>query len=204
MLLNTTPPPSPVPTVSVAAGGSCGPGGRRGTIPLALAASGEPASAVGLSMTSSNPDLVPTSAIAFGGGGFDRTLAVRPVAGRTGTSVMTITRLSHGQVTGSVPVTVRVGAGGADNLAGGDGTDMMFGRNGADKLAGGGGNDLLCGGNGADNVSGGDGDDTVDGGRAKDRLSGGPEADRFVGGRGKDVAGDLNADDGDTQDGTIP
>jgi hypothetical protein len=187
VLLNTTPPPSAAPTVSVAAGGSCAPGGRQGTIPLALAASEEPAGAVGLSMTSSNPDLVPTSAIEFGGGGFDRTLAVRPVARRTGTSVITINRLSHGQLTGSVQVTVRVGANRADNLAGGDGADMMFGRNGADNLAGLGGNDLLCGGNGADNLSGGDGDDTMSGGSGNDRLTGGDGDDTMSGGSGSDA-----------------
>ena len=204
VLLNTTPPPSAAPTVTIAAGGTCGPGARQGTIPLALAASGEPASAVGLSMTSSNPDLVPTSAITLGGSGVDRTLTVRPVSGRSGTAVVTVNRLSDGQLTGSVPVTVRVGANGADNLAGGDEADMLFGQNGADDLAGGGGTDLLCGGNGPDSLSGGAGDDTVDGGRAKGRLGGGPGADLFVGGPGKDVARDLNRSEGDTQDGTIP
>jgi Ca2+-binding RTX toxin-like protein len=199
VLLNTTPPPSPAPTLSVGAGGSCARGGRQGTIPLALAASEEPASAVGLSMTSSNPDLVPTTAIAFGGGGFDRTLAVRPVAGRTGTSVITINRLSQGQLTGSVQVTVRVGANRADNLAGGDGADMMFGRNGADNLAGLGGNDLLCGGSGADNLSGGDGDDSMSGGSGNDRLTGDDGDDTMSGGSGNDA---LTGDDGhDTMSG---
>jgi Ca2+-binding RTX toxin-like protein len=208
VLLNTTPPPSATATVSVAAGGSCGPDGRQGTVPLALPASGEPASALSLSVTSSKPDLVPTSAITLGGGGLDRTLAVRPVAGRTGTAVITVNRLSDGQRTGSVPVTVRVGGNGADDLrplpGEQDGADMLFGGNGPDTLTGGSGNDLLCGGNGPDTLSGGDGDDTVDGGRAKDRLAGGPGADRFVGGPGKDVAADLNPREGDTQDGTIP
>jgi Ca2+-binding RTX toxin-like protein len=208
VLLNTTPPPSATATVSVAAGGSCGPDGQQGTVPLALPASGEPASAVSLSVTSSEPDLVPTSAITLEGGGLDRTLAVRPIAGRTGTAVITVNRLSDGQRTGSVPVTVRVGGNGADDLrplpGEQDGADMLFGGNGPDTLTGGSGNDLLCGGNGPDTLSGGDGDDTVDGGRAKDRLAGGPGADRFVGGPGKDVAADLNPREGDTQDGTIP
>jgi Ca2+-binding RTX toxin-like protein len=203
-LLNTTPPPTAAPTLSVAAGGSCRSDGQEGTVPLALPASGEPPDAVSLSMTSSTPDLVPTSAITLGGTGFDRTLTVRPVAGRTGTAVITVNRLSDGQRTGSVPVTVRVGANGADDLEGGDGADMLFGGNGADTLTGGGGNDLLCGGNGTDALSGGDGDDTMDGGRAKDRLAGGTGADLFVGGPGKEVAADLSPREGDTQDGTVP
>ena len=67
VLLSSTPAASPAPVVSVAAGGSCAPDGRQGTIPLALADSGEQASAVSLSMTSSNPDLVPTGAVTLGG-----------------------------------------------------------------------------------------------------------------------------------------
>jgi Ca2+-binding RTX toxin-like protein len=208
VLMNITPPPSAAPTVSVAAGGSCAPDGQQGTVPLALPASGEPASAVSLSMTSSNPDLVPTSAITLGGSGFDRTLAVRPVARQTGTAVITVNRLSDGRRTGLVPITVRVGGNGADDLrplpGEEDGADMLFGGNGADTLTGGGGNDLLCGGNGPDALSGGDGDDTLDGGRAADRLTGGSGADSFVGGSGKDVAADLSPREGDTQDGTIP
>jgi len=155
-------------------------------------------------VSSSNQALAPTRGISFGGSGANRTLTVRPVPGRSGTATVTVNGLSDGRVMGSVPVTVRVGANGADDLAGGGGADMLFGQNGADDLAGGGGTDLLCGGNGPDSLSGGAGDDTVDGGRAKDRLGGGPGADLFVGGPGKDVARDLNRSEGDTQDGTIP
>jgi VCBS repeat protein/hemolysin type calcium-binding protein len=204
VLLNTTPPPGPGLGVSVAAGGSCAASGRAGTIALALGDGSAPTDALSLSVSSSNQALVPTRGISFGGSGANRTLTVRPVPGRSGAATVTVNGLSDGQVMGSVPVTVRVGANGADDLAGGGGADMLFGGNGADALTGGGGNDLLCGGNGPDSLSGGAGDDTVDGGRAKDRLDGGPGADLFVGGPGRDVASDLNRGEGDTQDGTIP
>ena len=98
---------------------------------------------------------------------------MRPVAGRSGTAVVTVNQLNDGQVTGSVPITVTVAANGANTLTGGPGADIMFAQNGADKVDGGGGNDLLCGGNGPDTLSGSDGDDTLDGGRGPDRLIGG-------------------------------
>jgi Ca2+-binding RTX toxin-like protein len=217
LLLNTTPLASPGPGVTVAAGGSCAPGGQEATIQLALA-DGD----AELSLTSDNPALVPTDAVTLGGSGVSRTLAVRPVAGRSGTAVLTVNQLSDGQVTGSVPVTVRVAGKGAGNVTGGDGADILFAGNGADRLDGGAGNDLLCGGNGPDtmsggagddtldggrgpdNLSGGDGDDTLDGGQGPDQLTGGAGADRFSGGQGKDVAVDFRAGDGDSQDGTIP
>jgi Ca2+-binding RTX toxin-like protein len=193
-------------TTGVAAGtavrvgpGSCAPDGREGTVALEL---GEASAGLSLSVPRDDQALVPTSDISVGGSGANRTLTVRPVAGRTGTAVVTVNRLSDGQVTGSVDVTVQVGA--TSSVTGGPGPDILFGGNGADTLTGGGGNDLLCGGNGPDTLSGGDGDDTLDGGRGKDRLSGGPGADRFAGGQGKDVAVDLSSRDGDTQDGTIP
>jgi Ca2+-binding RTX toxin-like protein len=202
LLLNTTPRPSPGPTVSVAAGGSCASSGREGTIELALV--GDLAGDLSLSFTSDNPALVPTDAVTLGGSGASRTLTVRPVAGRSGTAELTVNELTDGQVTGSVQVTVRVAGNGASSVTGGDGADMLFAENGADRLDGGGGNDLLCGGNGPDTLSGGDGDDTLDGGRGPDRFTGGPGADRFAGGQGKDVAVDFNSAAGDTQDGTVP
>jgi len=204
VLLNSTPRPSPGPSVSVAAGGSCASSGLAGTISLALADGGGPAGDFSLSFTSDNPALVPSDAVTVGGSGISRTLTVRPVAGRSGTAVVKVNQLSDGQVTGLVPVSVRVAANGASSVTGGDGADILFAQNGADTLDGGGGNDLLCGGNGPDNLSGGPGDDTLDGGRGPDRLTGGAGADRFAGGQGKDVAVDFSSGDGDSQDGTVP
>ena len=204
LLLNTTPRPSPGPSVSVAAGGSCASSGLAGTISLALADGTAPAGDSSLSFSSNKPALIPGDAITDGGSGADRTLTVRPVAGRSGTAVVTVNQLNDGQVTGSVPITVTVAANGANTLTGGPGADIMFAQNGADTLDGGGGNDLLCGGNGPDTLSGSDGDDTLDGGRGPDRLIGGAGADRFAGGQGKDAAVDFRSGEGDSQDGTVP
>jgi hypothetical protein len=196
-LLNTT-GASAGPAVRVVPG-SCAPDGRQGTVALDL---GEASAGLSMRVPPDDQALVPISDISVGGSGANRTLTVRPVPGRTGTAVVTVNRLSEGQVTGSVDVTVQVGA--TSSVTGGPGPDLLFGGNGADTLTGGGGNDLLCGGNSPDTLSGGDGDDALDGGRGPDRLSGGPGADRFAGGQGKDVAVDLSSGDGDTQDGTIP
>ena len=155
-------------------------------------------------MTSSNPGLLPTSAVTFGGSGLSRTLTVRPVKGRHGYGGHHRQPAQRRSGTGSVAVSVRVGGNGPDKLIGDDGADILLGGNGPDQLSGAGGNDLLCGGTGPDTLSGGAGDDTLDGATGPDQLSGGLGADRFLGGTGKDVATDYSPADGDTQDGTIP
>ena len=108
-LLNSTAAPGPDSVISVAAGGSCASDGRQATVSLALTDEGEPAGASALSLTSSNPGLLPISAVTLGGSGLNRTLTVRPVDGRSGTAVLTVNRLSGGRLTGSVAVSVRVG-----------------------------------------------------------------------------------------------
>jgi hypothetical protein len=191
------------PTVTVAAGGTCGTNDRSGTINLTVADVESAATALTLSAASSNPALVPSGNVVFAGSGTDRTLTATAVAGRTGTATLTVT-VSDGQATGTVQLTVRVGSNGNDKLTGGAGADLIFGQNGNDTLSGGGGNDLLCGGNGDDTVSGGGGDDSLGGAGGNDRLTGGPGADRFSGGSGTDAATDFTAAEGDTTDGTIP
>jgi Ca2+-binding RTX toxin-like protein len=196
VLLNTTPRPSPGPAVSVAAGGSCAPDGREGAIRLALADGGDPARGLSLSFTSDNPAVVPTDAVTVRGSGASRTLTVRPVAGRSGRAVVRVNQLSKGQLTGSVPVTVRVGANGADDLAAGRRrADIMFGRNGADTLTGAGGSDLLCGGNGADTLSGGGGEDVLSGGAGDDVHRGGSGDDVLRGKGGDDKLRGGGGDD---------
>jgi VCBS repeat-containing protein len=209
------------PRVTVAAGGSCGTNDRSGTINLTVSDVESGPATLRLSATSSNPALVPGGNVAFGGSDAARTLTATSVAGRTGTAVLTVT-VSDGQATGSDLVTVRVGGGSNDTLAGGPATNLFFGQNGNDTLTGGGGIDLLCGGNGDDTLSGGAGDDTLVGGAGNDRLGGGPGADnlsggagndrltgglgpdRFSGGVGTDTATDFSAAEGDTTDRTIP
>jgi RTX calcium-binding nonapeptide repeat (4 copies) len=109
--------------------------------------------------SNSNPTLVPSNNVVFGGSGANRTLTATAVAGRTGTAVLTV-RVSDGQASGSVLVTVRVGSNGNNTLPGDADTDLAFGQNGNDTLSGLGANDLLCGGNGNDTLTGGDSDDT--------------------------------------------
>ena len=170
------------PMVTVAAGGACGTNDRSGTINLTVGDVESAATALTLSVGSnSNPTLVPSNNVVFGGSGANRRLTATAVAGRTGTAVLMVA-VSDGQASGSVQVTVRVGSNGNNTLPGGAGTDLAFGQNGNDTLSGLGGNDLLCGGNGNDILSGGDGDDTLAGGAGSDRLTGGPGADRFSGG----------------------
>ena len=89
------------PTVTVAAGGTCGTNDRSGTINLTVGDVDSAATALTLSASSSNPTLVPNGNVVLGGSGATRTLTATAVAGRTGTAILTVT-VSDGQATGSV------------------------------------------------------------------------------------------------------
>jgi VCBS repeat-containing protein len=174
------------PTVTVAAGGTCGTNDRSGTINLTVGDVDSAATALTLSATSSNPALLPAGNIAFAGSGAARTVTANTVAGRTGTAVVTIT-VSDGQATSTVQLTVRSGGNGADTVTGGGGADLILGQGGNDTLGGAGGNDLLCGGQGNDTLSGGGGDDTLVGSRGDDVLNGDDGVDLLSGGDGNDT-----------------
>jgi VCBS repeat-containing protein len=191
------------PTVTVAAGGTCGRDDHSGMINLTIGDVENAATALTLSVASSNPALVPTRNVVFAGSGAARTMTVSTVDGRSGTAILTIT-VNDGQASGSVQVTVTVGGGGKDTLTGGTGADLLLAQSNNDTLTGGDGNDLLCGDSGSDILSGGAGDDSLGGGSGGDRLSGGSDADRFSGGSGTDTATDFTSAEGDTTDGTIP
>jgi VCBS repeat-containing protein len=191
------------PTVTVAAGGTCGRDDHSGTINLTLADVENAATALTLSVASSNSALVSTGNVVFAGSGAARTMTVSAVDGRSGTAIVTVT-VSDGQASGSVQVTVMVGGSGKDTLTGGTGADLLLAQSNNDTLTGGDGNDLLCGDSGGDILSGGVGDDSLGGGSGGDRLSGGSGADRFSGGSGTDASTDFTAAEGDTTDGTIP
>jgi VCBS repeat-containing protein len=191
------------PTVTVAAGGTCGSNDHSGTVNLAVADVEGQAAGLTLSIASSNPVLVPSGNVVFGGSGAARTMTVNALDGRSGTAILTVT-VSDGQDSGTVQVTVTVGGGGKDTLTGGDGADLLLAQSNNDTLTGGDGNDLLCGDSGSDNISGGAGDDSLGGGSGTDRLTGGSGADRFSGGSGTDTATDFTTTEGDTSDGTIP
>ena len=184
------------PTVTVAAGGTCGKDDHSGTVNLTVADVESPAGTLTLSAASSNPALVPTSNVVFAGSGAARTMTVSTVDGRSGTAILTVT-VSDGQASGSVSVTVQVGGGGKDTLTGGSGADLLLAQSNNDTLSGRDGNDLLCGDSGSDNLSGGAGDDSLGGGSGSDRLTGGSGADRFSGGSGTDTATDFTAAEGD-------
>jgi hypothetical protein len=130
--------------------------------------------------SSSDTRLVPNANVKFGGTGGTRTGAISTVPGRTGTSTVTL-KVSDGQASSSVPVTVKAGGNGNDTLLGTSGADLLLGQNGDDTLGGAGGDDVLCGANG------------------NDRLSGGAGSDTFDGGSGTDTATDFSTTDGDSK-----
>jgi VCBS repeat-containing protein len=192
------------PTVTVAAGGTCGRDDHSGTVNLAVADEESLAGVLTLSVLSSNPVLVPTGNVGFVGNGTARTMTVNAVDGRSGTAILTVT-VSDGQATGTtVTITVKVGGSGKDTLTGTAGADLLLAQSNNDSLTGGDGYDLLCGDSGGDTLSGGRGDDSLGGGSGTDQLTGGSGADRFSGGSGTDTATDYSAAEGDFSDGTIP
>jgi VCBS repeat-containing protein len=182
------------PTVTVAAGGTCGTDDRSGTINLTLGDVDSAAMSLALSAASSNPSLVPTGNVVFAGSGAARTMTVSTVSGRTGTAVVTVT-VSDGQATGTFQLTVRAGGKDGDTMTGDDGVDLIMGQGGNDTLNGVDGNDLLCGGDGKDTLSGGVGDDTVVGGSEDDVLNGDDGIDLLNGGAGKDTLSGGVGDD---------
>lgn len=207
------------PTAAVT-NGQCSPMRASGMINLILNDSdGDPVTLTFLS--NSNPSLFSNGGVLLGGSGNDQTLTVTTAAKKSGSATLTF-NLSDGEVTVPFVIEVRAGTAANETLDGTSGTDMIFGQAGADTLNGSLGNDLLCGGNGNDTLNSGDGndildgeqgDDTLDGGNDNDilrgssnsdTLTGGSGADFFSGASGKDTATDLNASEGDTQDGTIP
>jgi VCBS repeat-containing protein len=191
------------PTVTVAAGGTCGRDDHSGTVNLTVADVESAAAELTFSATSSNPALVPSGNVVFAGNHAARMMTVSAVDGRSGTAILNVA-VSDGQDSGTVEVTVTVGGSGKDPLTGGSGADLLLAQSNNDTLTGGDGNDLLCGDSGSDTLSGGAGDDSLGGGSGSDRLTGGSGADRFSGGSGTDTATDFTATEGDTADGTIP
>jgi len=85
--------------------------------------------------------------------------------------------------------------GGADNVFGGDGNDLMKGGAGNDRLVGGRGSDTLLGGAGDDKLKGEGGDDKLKGHGGKDMLDGGGGKDILLGGGGADVLKGRGGDD---------
>ncbi|MBP8155255.1 MAG: hypothetical protein KAX87_08190, partial [Nitrospira sp.] len=91
---NTPPTISDIPNQSVASGASTG------TIRFTVGDAQTSASLLTVSAASTNPALVPLSALALGGSGSNRTLVVQPAMGQSGTATITVT-VSDGASTGS-------------------------------------------------------------------------------------------------------
>ena len=228
----TVNPVNDPPTVTVAAGGTCGQStDRSGKINLTVNDVDNPATSLTLSATSSNTRLVRNEGVVFSGTGANRTMTVTAVDKRSGTANITVT-VSDGAASGTLLIVpVMIGTPQSNVINGTDAADMILGLAGVNTLNGGGGNDLLCGGNSRDTLNGGAGDDTLDGangddtlkgddgndilrgGQGNDRLEGGNDddtltgglgRDSFSGGLGTDSATDFNATEGDTKDTTIP
>ena len=175
------------PTVTVAAGGTCGADDRSGTINLAVGDLESAPATLTLSAATSNSALLPVGNIVFAGSGAVRTVTASTVAGRTGTAIVTVT-VNDGQATSTVQLTVRSGGNGTDTVTGGGGADLILGQAGNDTLRGGDGVDLLCGGQGNDTLSGGVGDDSLTGSSGNDVLNGDDGNDLLRGGDGNDTA----------------
>ncbi|RZS87499.1 hypothetical protein EV189_2930 [Motilibacter rhizosphaerae] len=169
------------PTTIAVHGGSLGADGHSATVGLRLADADTDLGTLSLSATSDDGDLLPSSAITFGGQQSDRTMSLRTVAGRTGTATITVWVRSGTAVVASLSVRVQVDGNGAGTLNGTELPDVLFGQGGNDTLRGAGGDDL---------VSGGAGDDT---------LTGGTGADVFRGGAGTNKVTDFSSAEGDTK-----
>ena len=171
------------PFVGVRRGGSIPAAGDNGTVDVGIADTFTPAAKLKVKATTSNPTLVPAGNVTigapFGQGGSDRLVKIVPVAGKTGSAVITITATDEFDASASTLIRVQVGGAGADQLTGTTETDLLLG---------GGGNDTLLGNAGIDLLGGGAGDDT---------LTGGTNADIFRGGTGLNRATDANAATGD-------
>ena len=80
-----------------------------------------------------------------------------------------------------------------DQIAGGDGNDLIHGYQQGDHLSGGKGDDAIYGDQGTDALFGQDGNDWLDGGEGTDALYGGAGNDMLFGGNGTDA---LYGEDG--------
>ena len=74
-----------------------------------------------------------------------------------------------------------------ETISGGTGADSITSTTGADHIDGGGGADIISGNNGNDTLSGGDGADTIDAGVGNDQIYGGTGVDSLIGGDGFDT-----------------
>jgi len=112
------------------------------------------------------------------------------VPGTEGNDTIDLTDGTHG----SGPFVVAT-LGGADQVIGSDGDDIVCLGDGDDSFDGGSGNDRALGGYGADILSGGPGHDELRGNQGADQLDGGPGDDLLAGGGGDDFIAGGDGDD---------
>jgi Ca2+-binding RTX toxin-like protein len=223
----TVNPANRPPTVAVVAGGTCL-DDDTGRVVLSVTDPDSAPAELSVSATSSREALLPSSRLRIDGSGSTRWLTADTVSGASGRATVRIT-VDDGALQSTTTVTVIVGTGRANQLAGTAGADLLLAKDGNDTVTGAQGRDVLCGGNGADvirggtghdtasggvgadRVSGDDGNDSLRGGSGADRLSGGAGADTlrgesgadfFSGGSGSDTYIDVRPAKGDTSDGT--
>ena len=121
------------PTVTVAAGGTCGNDDHSGTINLTVGDVENAATTLTLSAASSNPALVPNGNVVFAGsGGCPHTDGKRRGRAHRHRDRDRHRQRWAGQRYG--PVTVRAGGNGNDTLTGGTGADLILAQSNNDTL----------------------------------------------------------------------
>ena len=108
--------PNAPPTISIISAINVPVNGSAGPIAFAIADSETPANALVLSRTSSNPALLPTNNIVFGGSGTTRTFTITPLPGQEGVSTVGIIVTDGDGATASRTFTVTVGAPSISNI----------------------------------------------------------------------------------------
>jgi hypothetical protein len=146
------------PFIGVHPGGNSVPSaGTSGTVEVGVFDTNTLPKDLRLRAGTSNAGLVPVGNVQISGAsgptGSDRKVTIVPVAGQTGTAVVTITVTDEFGATASVPVTVKVGGTTADTLRSGPGANLLLGRGGNDTLTGGTGADVFRGGTGVNTAT---------------------------------------------------
>jgi hypothetical protein len=108
---NSPPTISSIGSINIPASTSTGP------IAFVVADSETPAASLTLSSTSSNPTLLPTNNIVFGGSGVNRTVTITPVAGQEGSSTVGISVTDGPGASATTTFTVKVGAPSISNIS---------------------------------------------------------------------------------------
>jgi hypothetical protein len=89
-VISSRPQPNSPPNISVLTNLTTTPGTPTPPIPFVVSDVESPASALTLKAASSNPDLVPTNNIVFGGSGSNRTVTITPASGQSGLVDITV------------------------------------------------------------------------------------------------------------------